>query len=247
MGFRLGTARIACLDDAAYVAPSYDEGADGGLFVNGFLMVGTFDSVGTQVDDWRPKRPITSRAVCSFGGEPAVPAQGGVVRRTADGRERTIGPGTMASSLGSAVRILEARLACTDDRACVVMSYDGSPDSVFVYHVDGREGRIVLPTQGIEGIMDCRQKIVEAQPFPTCHPALTKLYPSFDEAGKRRARSTAAPGEPTTTPRAACRRIPSGASAGNRARGCCRRRDKRGIVHELGGSGSGTEAPSGLL
>lgn len=166
-----------------YGRADFDLAPDGGLFVNGFLMVGTFDSDGTQVDDWRPRRLITSRSVCNFGGAPAVPAQGGVVRQRADGQEETIGSGTVASSLGSAVRILEARLACTDDRAFLVMSYDGSPDSVFVYHANGQERRVVLPGQGVKGMADCRRKRVEGQPLPTCQPALTRLYPSFDEEG----------------------------------------------------------------
>ena len=128
----------------------------GGLYVSAYLSVVEFDRVGTPVGSWGPDSPPTT-SVCNLGGAPAVPSQGGVVRRGPDGNEgigsiradgqfASAGPNESAEVL--TMQIMRARLACTNDRAYVVLSYDVGPDSVFVYHRDGTESRVMLPAEG---------------------------------------------------------------------------------------------------
>ena len=78
-----------------------------------------------------------------------------------------------------AVRLAFGRLACTEDRAYVLASYDASPDSVFVYHLNGEEERVMLPTEGIDGMMDCRRWVIN--PGDKCRVGLHRLHPSFDD------------------------------------------------------------------
>ncbi len=166
---------------------------DGGLYVAGGVKVVHLHQLGLPVFSWRPDVPVSTR-VCNLGGAPAVPAQGGVVRRKPNGSEEPVGPvsndGHFTVSEGSepvletAYRIYDAEIACAPDRAYVTMSYDIGPDSVFVYHRDGREGRVLLPTEGIDGMMDCRPWRYAGTPPPEhCHVALRNLVPSLDEKG----------------------------------------------------------------
>lgn len=55
-------------------------GPGGRLYVSGVLRVVEFDSTGVPVSSWTPRAP-TSKPVCNYGGQPAVPAQNGVIRR----------------------------------------------------------------------------------------------------------------------------------------------------------------------
>ena len=157
--------------------------SSGGLYVSGYLLVMVFDPEGEPVSSW-PLHTMTTSEVCNLGGEPAVPAQGGIVRRKSDGTSERIGPGPTArgeSPRAIAVRVALGRIACTKDRAYVVAAYDASPDSVFVYHLNGEEGRVLLPTEGIDGMMDCRRWVTN--PGHTCRVGLHSLRPSFDDRG----------------------------------------------------------------
>ena len=131
-------------------------GPAGRLYVSGLLRVIEFDSTGVPVSSWTPRAP-TSKLVCNFGGQPAVPAQNGVIRRGPGGADEGIGPNVVNSHVlmardreeSSAIsdRIWSARIACTDDAAYVATEYAESPDSVFVYHRSGEETRLPVPTE----------------------------------------------------------------------------------------------------
>ena len=128
--------------------------ADGGLYVSGQLRVLQFDSTSRVVASWQPTAPPRN-AVCEFGGAPAIPTRGGVIRRGPGGVDQSIGAGALAEyeirartveeGIADARRLASARLSCTDRAAYLVLSYEGGPDSVFVYTRDGREGRLDVP------------------------------------------------------------------------------------------------------
>lgn len=135
-----------------------------------------------------------AKTVCDFGGEPAIPAQGGVVRRRPDGTGETIGPvrseGNFVAvaesdiALMSTLQVFQSDIACTDERAYVLVSYDVGPDTGFVYDRSGEIGRVLLPADGIEGMMDCRPwGYVGEPPERHCRVALHDLRPSFDDQG----------------------------------------------------------------
>ena len=166
---------------------------DGGLYVSGYLRIIEFDLGGSAINSWQPHVPPTT-AICNIGGAPAVPAQGGVVRRGPDGENESFGQirskGQIITSrpdetgTTTATRIRQARIACTENRAYVVMSYDVGPDSVFVYHRNGEESRVALPTEGIEGMTDCQPwNYAGPPPLINCRVGLHKLHPSFDDRG----------------------------------------------------------------
>lgn len=171
------------------VAPS------GGLYVSGFLRVVEYDSLGVSLNSWTPTVPESQR-VCTLAGAPAVPTQGGVVRRAADGSDESVGPvlaqgrGIVASTVEAGVtigrRIGRARIACTDDEAFVVMTYDEGPDSVFVYHRNGEAGRLAVPTEFTEGLEDCvrQRRSPDGQlrgQARRCPAWSRRLVPSFDD------------------------------------------------------------------
>ncbi len=171
---------------------------DGGLYVSGFVRVLKFDTLGGRVSSWTPVAPAR-RAVCDLGGEPAVPTQNGVLRHGPDDTHQAIGPnaveseGIQAQSVeeGMAInrRLMSARIACTDDVAYVVMTYDSGTDSVFAYHRSGETGRVALPTEGIEGMEECRQIGVGNLPpgfqpvGGSCRYWSLSLRPSIDDHG----------------------------------------------------------------
>ncbi len=171
-------------------------GPGGGLYVSGVLRVVEFDSTGVPVSSWTPRAP-TSKPVCNFGGQPAVPAQNGVIRRGPDGTDEGIGPNVVNSHVlvardreeGAAIgdRIWSARIACTDDAAYVAMEYPGSPDTVFVYHRNGEEARLPVPTEFTEDLPECTQRsrlsngvVLPERPCPTWNE---RLYLSLDGRG----------------------------------------------------------------
>ena len=90
---------------------------------------------------------------------------------------------------GSAIRdrIWDARIACTDDAAHVAIEYPGSPDTVFVYHRNGEEGRLPVPTEFTEDLPECPQEVrlpsgatLSDRPCPTWNQ---RLGPSPDGRG----------------------------------------------------------------
>ena len=169
---------------------------DGGLYVSGSVRVLEFDALGGRVSNWRPRAEINP-SVCEFDGQPAIPAPSGVIRRGPDGTDEPIGPGvvdgrvivdeaTLEEMESRYFRMYTARIACTEEAAYVVFGYEGSPDSVFVYHRNGEMGRVRVPTEFTEGREDCtvtaRLPSGETREMP-CQTWNQELRPSFDERG----------------------------------------------------------------
>ena len=171
-------------------------GPAGRLYVSGLLRVIEFDSTGVPVSSWTPRAP-TSKLVCNFGGQPAIPAQNGVIRRGPGGADEGIGPSVVNSHVlmardreeSSAIRdrIWSARIACTDDAAYVAPEYPESPDSVFVYHRSGEETRLPVPTEFTEDLPECTVQsrlsngvVLPDRPCPTWNQ---RLHPSLDGRG----------------------------------------------------------------
>ncbi|MDE2653480.1 MAG: hypothetical protein OXI71_06635 [Gemmatimonadota bacterium] len=127
----------------------------GNLFVADPSKVLELDPRGEVVSYWLPRAP-TRLGVCNLGGEPAVPTVGGVVRRNPGGpdlgvgSDALVGESVRANSFeeGRAMvrRTWRARVACNEEAAFVVESFEDEADSVYVYYLDGREdGRVVIP------------------------------------------------------------------------------------------------------
>lgn len=165
----------------------------GGLYVIGYPRVVEVDLAGKSLDTWLLASP-PAKMVCNFGGEPAIPTQGGVVRRKPDGTGETLGPvraeGNFVAAaspditLMSTLQVYQSDIACTDDHAYVLVSYDVGPDTVFVYDRSGGNSRVPLPSEGIEGMMDCRPwGYLGEPPDEHCRVALHNLRPSFDDQG----------------------------------------------------------------
>ena len=137
----------------------------GGLYMTGFVRVVGFDPEGVPIDSWRPEVPVPRR-VCSLGGVPAVPTQGGVVRRGPDNTSVAIGPvraqgrsvAPEAEYDAAAIwdRLRTAHVVCSEDRAYVRMSYaEGQPDSLFVYHLGGEAEALAVPVEDASGRRLC--------------------------------------------------------------------------------------------
>ena len=95
-------------------------GPAGRVYVSGLLRVIEFDSTGVPVSSWTPRAP-TSKLVCNFGGQPAIPAQYGVIRRGPGGADEGIGPNVVNSHVLMPREIVRRALAierpdmeCTD-------------------------------------------------------------------------------------------------------------------------------------
>ena len=163
----------------------------GGLYVIGYPRVVEFGLEGEPLATWLLASPPT-KMVCNFGDEPAIATQGGVVRRKPDGTAEIIGPvrseGNFVAAdepdiaLMSTLQVFQSNIACTDSIAYVLVSYDMGPDTVFVYDRNGGNRTVLLPTEGIEGMMDCRPwGYVGEPPKEHCRVALHDLRPSFDD------------------------------------------------------------------
>lgn len=143
-------------------------GTDGGLYVSGQLRVLQFDSAARFASSWQPRAPPRN-AVCDFGGAPAIPTLGGVIRRGPGGEDQSIGAGALAGheirastveeGIAEARKLSSAKLSCTDRAAYVVLSFESGPDSVLVYTRDGREGRLDLPTDFAEGLTPWNRRL----------------------------------------------------------------------------------------
>lgn len=171
-------------------------GSDGSFYAAGFLRVVTFNLLGEPVNSWRPDAPMRSN-VCAMGGAPAIPIVNGVLRHVAGEEDEVIGPNAVAgvaipaSSVaeGTAIgkRIMDARIACTESAAFVVMKYDDGPDSVFAYYRSGEARRLAVPAEYTEGFEDCEQKVRtrDGRLFATraCPTWNQNLYPSVDDRG----------------------------------------------------------------
>ena len=162
--------------------------SDGRLYVAGAQKVIEFGPQGQYLSTWIPRVPPRDGAVCELGGQPAVPALGGVVRRGDDGEDEAIGPvvtgdydpDTWAQD-GAIVewQLWKSKIACTPHAAFVVAEYgtdlvpseyDEESDSVTVYYrASNRKGRLLIPealavgqaeTVGPEAVTDGRGNLV---------------------------------------------------------------------------------------
>ena len=126
-----------------------------------------------------------------------MPTHRGVVRRGPDGTDEGIGPQvldghaipaeTRAEALAIGDRVWGARIACSGEAAYVVMENPEGPASVHVYHLDGGESSLMVPTDFTEDIIGCRStirtasgRIVSDTPCPTWNQ---RLFPSMDGRG----------------------------------------------------------------
>ena len=173
--------------------------AAGDLYISGLRRVVEFDSLGVALSNWSPLTPPT-RKVCDFGGQPAIPTQGGVVRRGPDGDGESIGPVRAAGSVvqtrtrteGRAVSIRllnHTRIACSANLAYVVATYGEGPDSVLIYDRVGEVGRMHVPEGGDAATIRCEREesrtsggrvIQEGGPCPHWSQ---NAAPSFDDLG----------------------------------------------------------------
>ena len=170
--------------------------SDGGLFVAGVNRVLEFDPLGEVVGHWQP-RTMSRRTVCEFGGEPAIPAMMGVVRRGGDGTDEFLGPRvlsvldvqrmsrTESNSLGD--KVWDAKIACGAEFAYVVSPNDlDQPDSVFAYGLDGgSESRFTAPVGPEHPRQFCDRTMTEhgrVVPLP-CLAWHHRLSPSLDGNG----------------------------------------------------------------
>lgn len=148
--------------------------ASGGLHVLGVTKTLLLDSIGTFDGYWRFGGPSTE-AICEFGGQPTVAVQGGLRRRGASGGEDDyFGDPVVAgdtwvrgpdAGLSEVLKWRDAAVACRQDAAYVVLPNEqlelvqsstttgellnrgSGPDSVLVYHDDGRVRRLNVPSE----------------------------------------------------------------------------------------------------
>ena len=138
----------------------------GGLYVSGITRVVEYDPQGVPIHSWRPES-LLGRRVCNFGGAPAVPFERGVVRRGPDaGMDQAFGPSRQNGRAAADGRTInghreivtsrwDTRIACLDDEAYVAVSSEEGPESVFVYHRSGDEGRVAVPVGGVRERIGC--------------------------------------------------------------------------------------------
>ena len=152
----------------------------GRLYVSGLLRVIEYGPEGAPIHSWNPEAPMSKR-VCTLGDAPAVPTQGGVVRRGPDGTTETVGPvaakgylvggETVAEREAVGFQLRTARIACLDDVAYVALSYDEGPDTVFAYHAGGEERRVPVPLEGAVPGAECQLAAMRGQSGRVVRPA----------------------------------------------------------------------------
>lgn len=154
--------------EGPYEFPQGRSGIDlapgGGLYVSGIRRVVEYDPQGRPIRSWRPESAL-GRRVCNFGGAPAVPSDGGVIRRGPDiGMDQAFGPiqgnGTGGGAGTTDHRAIvnsrwDTRIACLEDVAYVAISGEEGPESVFVYHRSGEKGRVAVPVEGVRVRTGC--------------------------------------------------------------------------------------------
>lgn len=155
--------------EGPYEFPQGRSGIDlapgGGLYVSGIARVVEYDPKGMPVRSWRPES-VLGRRVCNFGGAPAVPYAGGVIRRGPGiGTDQAFGPGQANGSAAAAGAIdrhralltsrWDTRIACLDDVAYVAMSSEEGPESVFAYHRSSGGARVPVPVEGVSRRTGC--------------------------------------------------------------------------------------------
>ena len=166
----------------------------GNLFVADPSKVLELDPRGEVVSHWLPRAP-TRLGICNLGGEPAVPTVGGVVRRNPGGLDRGIGSNALVGEAVSAdsfeegraiaERTWRARVACSEEAAFVVESFENEADSVYVYYLDGREdGRLEVPPESTRRWWSrCSVTILGVRMGRPCPEWNERLQPSLDENG----------------------------------------------------------------
>ncbi|MDE2677954.1 MAG: hypothetical protein OXI76_08620, partial [Gemmatimonadota bacterium] len=168
----------------------------GNLFVADPSKVLELDPLGEVVSYWLPRAPMRL-GICSFAGEPAVPTVGGVVRRNSGGPDLGVGSEALGGESVTADNLEEgraiadrawsARVACHEEAAFVVESFEDEADSVYVYYMDGRaDGRVEIPAVstrrwGIScGLTILGVRIIRGRRCPEWNE---RLRPSLDENG----------------------------------------------------------------
>ena len=166
----------------------------GNLFVADPSKVLELDPLGVVASYWLPRAP-TRLGICNFGGEPAVPTVGGVVRRNPGGPDRGIGSNALVGEAVSAdsfeegraiaERTWRARVACNEEAAFVVESFENEADSVYVYYLDGREdGRLEIPPESTRRWWSrCSVTILGVRMGRPCPEWNESMQPSLDENG----------------------------------------------------------------
>lgn len=148
-----------------------------GLHVLGVTKTLLLDSIGAFDGYWQFGGP-SAQAICEFGGQPTVAVQGGLKRRGASGGEDDyFGDPVVAgetwvrgpdAGLSEVLKWRDAAVACRQDAAYLVLpneqfelvqssqttgelrNSDSGPDSVLVYHDDGRVRRLNVPSEFAE-------------------------------------------------------------------------------------------------
>ncbi len=131
----------------------------GRLYIAGMVRVLEFGPQGEYLSNWTPRAPPRADgSVCDLGGQPAVPALNGVIRRGEDGAGEQLGPDIMIVSedpadwdfdqdISEALwRLRKARILCTQDAAFVVTEHADQTDSLTVYYLHSdRAGMLPIP------------------------------------------------------------------------------------------------------
>ena len=181
----------------------------GNLFVADPSKVLELDPRGEVVSNWLPRAP-TRLGICNLGGEPAVPTVGGVVRRNPGssdlgvGSKALVGESVIAASFeeGQAIadRTWRARVACNEEAAFVVESFEEKADSVYVYYLDGREdGRLAIPAESTRRWWRrCTVTLGGVRMRRPCPEWNESMQPSLDENGNLVLVSTIGFGLPLT-------------------------------------------------
>ena len=200
----------------------------GNLFVADPSKVLELDPRGEVVSYWLPSGPMRL-GICSFAGEPAVPTVGGVVRRNPGGPDLVIGSNAVVDETVSADsfeegraiadRMWRARVACNEEAAFVVKSFEDAADSVYVYYLDGREdGRLEIPPESTRRWWSrCSVTIRGVRMGRPCPEWNERLRPSMDDNGNLVLVTTIGFELPLTgviiDPESGCQRSPSSPSA----------------------------------
>ena len=134
-------------------------GPGGRLYIAGMVRVLEFGPQGEYLSHWTPRAPPRADgSVCDLGGQPAVPALNGVIRRGEDGAGEQVGPDIMIVSedpadwdfdqdISEALwRLRKARILCMQDAAFVLTEHADETDSLAVYYRgSNRAGTLPIP------------------------------------------------------------------------------------------------------
>jgi len=133
--------------------------SEGGMYLRGGPKILELDAFGQVTGYWQPRVP-PFRTICEWDGEPAVLVQGGIVRRSSDGKNEFIGTSSMdeeqlfASDIDDAIaavnRLATSEIMCDSGRALTVLTNDEAPDSIAMYSRDGRRQALPSPSDFLD-------------------------------------------------------------------------------------------------